>query len=147
VPEPPQRKAWRAAGVAPVSVVWLVGIPIGGPLYVLQKNYAGDYRSALALVAQFAWLPLVVVLAMGVALAWLTLRLQRKYRRPATAVWTVFIFLLGVPGFVAYWLEHRRPKLEACPECDQVVPRDRAACAACNEPFPPPAPVGTEIFA
>ena len=147
VPEPPERKAWRAAGVAPVSVVWLVGIPIGGPLYVLQKNYAGDYRSALALVAQFAWLPLVVVLAMGVALAWLTLRLQRKYRRPATAVWTAFVFLLGVPGFVAYWLEHRRPKLETCPECDQVVPRDRDACAACNEPFPPPAPVGTEIFA
>ena len=89
----------------------------------------------------------MIVLVISAVLAWLTWLLQRKYRRPATALWTAFVFLLGAPGFVAYWLEHRRPKLERCPECGQIVPRDRDACSDCSTPFPAPTLVGTEIFA
>ena len=131
----------------PISALWLVGMLLGAPLYFIQMNSAADYPSALAMVGGIAWPPLVIVLAVSAVFAWLTWRLQRKYRRPATALWATFAFLLGLPGFVAYWLEHRRPKLEPCSECGQIVPRDRDACADCRTPFPAPPPVGTEVFA
>ncbi len=147
LPETPRKKAWRMSWLAPVPLLWLLGIVLGAPLYMLQTYGATDYPTALALVSGIAWPPLIVVLAISAVLAWFSLRLQRNYRRPATAVWAAFVLLLGVPGFVAYWLEHRRPKLESCKECDQIVPRDRDACAACNAPFPAPPLAGTEIFA
>jgi predicted amidophosphoribosyltransferase len=62
-------------------------------------------------------------------------------------VWVTFVLLLGLPGFLAYLIEHRRAKLETCSECGKVVPRDREACAACDAEFAAPARVGTEIFA
>jgi hypothetical protein len=147
VPEPPRNKAWKASVALPVPVVWVVGMVLGAPLFCIQNYFADDYASALSLVGGVAWPPLVVVLAIAAVLTWLTLRLQRKYGRTSTGVWAVFVFLLGVPGFLAYWLEHRRPKMETCAQCGQVVPRDRDVCAACQSSFPPPAPVGTEIFA
>jgi hypothetical protein len=147
VPPPPRKAAWKMGGGVPVPIVWLAGTVVGAPLYFVQTYRADSYADALAKVGEIAWPPLVAVIAIGVALAWLTLRLQRKYRRPATGLWTAFVVLLGVPGFVAYWLEHRRPRLQPCSECGHIVPRDRDACADCNTPFPAPRPVGTEIFA
>jgi hypothetical protein len=147
VPESPRTKAWRAGLLMPIAVLWLAGMLLGAPLYFVQMNSAADYPSALALVGSIAWPPLVIVLAVSAVLAWLTWRQQRKYRRPATVLWTAFVFLLGLPGFVAYWLEHSKPKLESCAECGQIVPRDQDACADCNTPFPAAPPVGTEIFA
>jgi hypothetical protein len=131
----------------PISALWLVGMLLGAPLYLIQMNTAANYSTALAEVGRIAWPPLVIVLAVSAALAWLTWRQQRKYCRPATALWTVFVFLLGLPGFIAYWLEHRRPRLETCSECGQIVPRDRDICADCSTPFAAPPPVRTEIFA
>jgi hypothetical protein len=147
VPESQQKKAWKASGIAPVPIGWVVGVLLGVPLVLLQWNDAADFTSALSQTFDVAWLPLIVVMLIGIALAWLTMRLQRKYRRPATGLWTAFVFLLGVPGFAAYWLEHRRPNVEKCGQCGEVVPRDREACAACDAPFPAPPLVGTEIFA
>jgi hypothetical protein len=138
----------RSMGVfAPVPIGWLVGTAVGAPLYLLQSNHKADFGEAFAYFADVAWPPLVAVLIVGIVLAWLTLRLQRKYRRAGTAPWTVFVGLFGVPGFLAYLVENRRTKLEACPQCGEIVPRDRDACAACNTEFAAPAPVGTEIFA
>jgi hypothetical protein len=147
VPEPPRRRAWAYCGLMPAPIVWLVGTVLAEPLFFVQTYRADDYASALVQGGEIAWPPLVVVLAVAAALAWLAWRLHRKYRGAAPGVWAAFVLLLGVPGFIAYWLEHRRPKMEACPECGQIVPRDRDACAACRATFPPPAPVGTEIFA
>jgi hypothetical protein len=147
VPDPPRKTAWKASGLLPVPIVWIVGMVVGAPLYCIQHYHADDYASALALVGGIAWPPLVVVLSVAAVLTWLTLRLQHKYRRGATGVWAAFVFLLGVPGFIAYWLEHRRPKVERCAECGRIVPRDRDVCASCRAVFPTPSPVGTEIFA
>jgi hypothetical protein len=147
VPESDRHKAWRLAAMVPVPLGWLLGTTLGDPLLQIQANKAGDYLAALQNTFTAAWPPLVVVLAIGVLLSCLTIRFQRKYHRPATAAWSVFIFLFGISGFLAYWLEHRRPKMEACPECGQIVPRDRDVCAACRSPFAPALPVGTEIFA
>jgi hypothetical protein len=114
---------------------------------MLQTNDVPTYADGLAKVFGLAWPPLVLVIVVGAALAWLTYRLQQKYRRPGTGAWVTFVLLLGLPGFLAYWLEQRRPKLEACGSCHAIVPRDRDACAACDSQFPAPPLVGTEIFA
>ena len=122
--------AWAGSLLAPIAIVWIAGFLLEAPLALMQMNLAGDFRSAEVLVAHAAWPPLIVVLVVAAVLAAWTLRLQRKYRRPATAAWTTFVFLFGVPGFLAYLVENRRPKLEACVQCGQWAPRDRDACAA-----------------
>jgi hypothetical protein len=138
---------WMATAVAPSPIAWL-GMLMGyAPFYWLQRYDVPTYADALARGFGIAALPFVVVIAISIALAWLTYRLQRKYCRPATGLWTTFVLLLGLPGFIAYWLENRRAKLETCESCDQVVPRDRETCAACDAQFPTPPLVGTEIFA
>jgi hypothetical protein len=147
VPESRHKTAWKVSGAAPVPIGWLIGVLIGAPLVLLQLNEADDYNAAFSQAIDAAWQPWIAVLLIGAALAWITIRLQRKYRRPATGLWTAFVFLLGIPGFAAYWLEHLRPNVEKCAQCGQVVPRDRDTCAACDAPFPAPSPVGTEIFA
>ena len=87
------------------------------------------------------------MIALSAVLAWQTVKLQRKYHRPATRVWATFVFLLGLPGFLAYLVEQRRPKMEACPQCKENVPRDRSACASCHTEFLAPPRLGMEIFA
>ncbi len=147
VPSSPEAIAWRSCIYAPIPVAWVVGFIAAGPLYMLQTNFFHDYASALGFVANNAWVPLIVVLVLGIVCTWFTLRLQRKHRRSESAVWAVFVFFFGVPGLLAYSIEHRRAKLEDCPQCGEVVPRDRNTCAACNAEFAPPPRVGTEIFA
>jgi hypothetical protein len=90
---------------------------------------------------------MLAVLLAGLAFALLTLRQQQKYRRPGSVVWAVFVFLFGVAGYAAYFIEHRLAKLEACPQCGEIVPRDREVCADCNTEFALPARIRTEIFA
>jgi hypothetical protein len=147
IPASPQTTARKASMAIPVTIVWLVGLVLGAPLYLLQINYVADFAEGFSFVASIAWPPLVAVIVIAAALAWWTLRLQRKYRRSGSAAWVVFVFLFGVPGFLAYLVEHRRAKLEACSQCDEIVPRDREVCAACDAEFAPPARIGTEIFA
>jgi hypothetical protein len=147
VPPTPQEKAWGLSEYMPESIVCLLGVVLGAPLYLVQVNFMPDFASAVAFVTVAAWMPLLVILLVSVVLVLLTVKLQRKYRRSATVAWSVFVFLVGVPGFIAYLVEHHRAKLEACSQCGEVVPRDREMCADCNTEFAPPARVGTEIFA
>jgi hypothetical protein len=147
VPDSPRDSMWMFCAMAPILIAWLAALLIFGPLGLVQTHKAADYSTGLTQTFEDLWPGLVIVLVVSLALAWATWRLQRKYRRSATGLWTAFVFLLGLPGFLAYWLGQHRPKMEACAECGTVVPRDRDACAACKAPFRPPAPVGTEIFA
>jgi hypothetical protein len=146
-PTSPRQTAWQFFSVAQVPIAWIVGVLIVAPLVVLQNLHAPSFTSALAQTFSDTWLPLVLILALSAVLAWLTIKLQRKYRRSSSREWAAFVFLFGPAGFIAYLLQHRRPKLEACAGCGAIVPRDRDACAACATPFAPPARVGTEIFA
>ena len=139
--------AWFAAPAAPVPIGWITVTTLIAPTAMMQSNHVATLPDAWAEVFRFAGLPLLAVLALGVILAWLTLRLQRKYHRRASAVWAVFVFLFGASGFIAYLIEHRRAKLETCGDCGKVVPRDRESCAACKKEFATPPPIGTEIFA
>jgi hypothetical protein len=145
--ESPHATAWAFGALVPVPILYSVGALIGAPLNMVQNYAAPTFAAGVAKSFSVVWIPLACVLALAAVLTWLTIRLQRKYRRPWTGVWATFVFLLGLPGFLAYLVECRRTKLEACPQCGAVVPRDRETCAACEKEFRAPAPVGTEIFA
>ncbi len=138
---------WLALPVAPIPIAWTAVSTMIAPIAMVQSNEAATFQDAWAEIFRMAGIPFLIVLAVGILLAWLTLRLQRKYHRSLSGVWTAFVFLLGVPGFIAYLIEHRRAKLEPCGDCGKVVPRDRESCAACNKEFAPPPQIGTEIFA
>jgi hypothetical protein len=147
VPDSPQATSWFGLGIVPVTIVWVAGIALVAPLVLLQHHDAADFASAVAQCFHIGWAPFVLLIAISGLLAWLTLRLQRKYRRSHSAIWAGFVFLFGLSGFLAYLIEYRRAKLEACTECGEIVPRDREACADCDAEFALPPRVGTEIFA
>ncbi|MEX2316525.1 MAG: hypothetical protein WD669_05195 [Pirellulales bacterium] len=139
--------AWVAAAVVPMPVAWLYFV---GSAFSIDATFAQEdtsHADAVLNTIRQVWPVAAAVAAFGAVLAWLTYRLQRKYHRPASAAWCTFVFLLGPPGFLAYLIEHRRAKLETCPQCKASVPRDREACAVCDTIFPPPQRMGTEIFA
>jgi hypothetical protein len=138
---------WLATLIAPIPAGWITVLGILAPCESLQDNRAETYVGALSQILSDMWPPLLLVALIGGILSWWTWRLQRKFCRSASAAWCAFALLLGVPGFLAYWFEHRGAKLEACGECGQIVPRDRESCAVCNSPFSAPPLMGTEIFA
>jgi hypothetical protein len=142
-----QLQMWSFAAVAPVPLGWILLETVFAPIGLMQSNQADTYAAAVSHALSDSWPQFLVVVALGVILAWRTYRWQHVYRRPATGLWTTFVLLLGVPAFLAYWLENRKAKLESCTSCGEIVPRDRDACAACETQFPAPQPVGTEIFA
>jgi len=146
VPEFPIRQvAWALALVVPLPVFWLGVIALLFPHSTEISPLA--YSDALAYVVGQCWPAAIVVAAVGALLVWITYCQQFKYRRPSTIAWCAFVLLFGVPGLIAYWIEIRRPKLEACRECKAAVPRDREVCANCNALFRAPSRVGTEIYA
>jgi hypothetical protein len=72
---------------------------------------------------------------------------QRLFSEKRAIGWAIFVFCLGIPGFIGYLLHRRWPVLVRCPHCGQETPRDRDACLKCNTAFPPPALKGIEVFA
>ena len=144
---PPSRMAWFAALAAPEPIAWIVGMFAAAPFELLQDRKAETYSAALSTILEIAWPMAILVLVASLVAAWYARRMHRRYFRPNGAAWTTFVFLLGVPGLGAYWLEHQRAKLERCGECGKNVPRDRDACAVCATQFAAPPLVGTEIFA
>ncbi len=60
--------------------------------------------------------------------------------------WMAFVCLLGIPGYVGFWLHRRWPVRLACPACTTPSPRDRPDCAHCGAQFPAPALRGIEIY-
>jgi hypothetical protein len=131
----------------PVPIGYLFGLFFGVPITMLQSNVVSTYPAALSRAFDLGWPGHPTAIVLSVVLAWCTYRLQCRYHRPATGVWTTFVLVFGWPAFLAYWIEHRRPKMESCGQCGNVVPRDRDACVACNSLFPAPPLIGREIFA
>lgn len=105
-----------------------------------------DYPSKFAKALAMFWPALTLVYTVSAALAWLAYRRQMRYALPGAGIWAAFVFLLGLPGWLAYRWHRRWPVLEPCAACQRPAPRDRDTCAACGQLFPPPALVGTEVF-
>lgn len=133
--------------VAPVPAGFALFATVPVPLEYVQQNVEPTYADGLAHTMDIFWPALLVVTFFGCVMTWLVWKWQRKYHRPSTGVWCTFVFLAGLPGLLAYWLEHRRAKLDTCGHCGAAVPRDRDACPSCETPFPAPPLVGTEILA
>jgi hypothetical protein len=140
-------QACFAAVAAPIPIGWIAALGAVAPLAMVQERQAVTYGAALRKIPAPIWIALVAVIVSGAILAWWSLRLQHTYRRRESGIWCIFVFLFGAPALLAYWLEHRRARLETCGECGHLVPRDRDACADCNTPFAAPPRIGTEIFA
>jgi hypothetical protein len=121
------------------------------PFFALNRG--PYYWHAISLPETFSqmiadnWPALAVISAISALLAVLAYRRQMRFALSGAGVWAAFVLLLGVPGFVAYRWHRHWPVLEPCGECHKLVPRDRDACASCGRLFPPPALIGTEIFA
>jgi len=128
-----------------VSVVALGIAPLQPNYQYVSWSDAG-YLERVGMMLTEAWPPLLALVILSAVLAWLALRWHRQYARPHTGAWITLVFLLGVPGWIAYWAYHRKPPLETCPECNKKVPRNRDACASCQQPFAEPKLLGTEVF-
>jgi len=89
---------------------------------VFQKQFSDRVVVSLG----HAWPVLAFVTLMAAGLTWLADRHLRAYREPRSYGWLAFVFLLGLPGYVA-WYCHRRWPI--------------------RHPVPPPQKTGTEIFA
>jgi hypothetical protein len=106
-----------------------------------------SYSAALKRAVGKEWPTLLAAGLVGVVLACVCYRRQRRYGLPWTGVWTVFVLLFGLPGYFGYLAHRAWPVRLPCPHCGQQVPRDRPACFACHRDFPRPAAKGIEVFA
>jgi hypothetical protein len=119
------------------TTYWLPTLAIPGPLpsaliaggalpwlhgYINQSPFADRRNESLGLT----WPVLVFVTLLAAGLTWLADRHMRAVREPRSFVWLAFVFLLGLPGYVAWYCHRRWPV---------------------RDPVPLPEPTGTEIFA
>jgi hypothetical protein len=139
--------SWQAALVEPAPITMFFMALAAGPASYFGALEDANYADALAYSLNNVWQPFIVVCILATVLAWICYRRQRRMVVPWTWFWVGFVFLFGVPGFLAYLFHRRWPVLEKCHVCDQTVPQDREACAACGSEFPTPAPKGIEVFA
>lgn len=142
----PGGRTWYGALVVPVPLVGAARLGLDLANEYLRTGDASTYPEAFAKACREALPAGVVLVVVSAALAVLAYRRQRKYHLPWAGVWAVFVFLGGIPGFLACRFHRNWATCEACPACSQVVPRDRAACARCGIEFPAPAPKGIEVY-
>lgn len=62
-------------------------------------------------------------------------------------LWVLFVFGLGLPGWIGFRYGRTWPALEICPSCEKQIPGNRDACARCGVEFHAPAELATEVFA
>jgi hypothetical protein len=146
-----EQRSWWWTGLLPLASPLAQSFEIAASGKHSWRDYAGmsgpgDY--ALVLWWRDRW-PLAVIALVALALAAACYRRQTRYQASPIEriVWPLFVFLLGVPGWIGYRYCRRWPELEPCPACHQPAPRAGEVCAACRHEFPLPAPQGAEIFA
>lgn len=150
--EPPARvMSWLIAAMLPLPLAMAAMIFGLGPLATQMVEYpdwaTAGYLERVGLILADFWPALAVLVLLSTGLAWFAMRRQREYSRPHPLAWATFIFLLGVPGFLTYWLCYPKPPLTTCRRCGEPAPRDRDSCSSCEQSFPVPALLGTEILA
>jgi hypothetical protein len=137
---------WSAVPIAPLPLAH-AGLTFVVPAFMVQSGAAEDYRTALGRYAGDTWPALLLVLAIGAAAAIAAYRRQRRYGLRYAGTWAALVFLLGVPGWIAYRYHRTWPVLEECAACHQASPRDRERCVDCGAEYPGPELKGIEVFA
>jgi hypothetical protein len=145
VPPKTQEQSLQVASIAPVLLLWVVGMLLVAPLINIQNLRADTFQQGLDQAVE-GWPGLLIVAVISTILTAIVYRWQKKYSRPNTALWTTFVFLTTLPGFFAYWAMHRREPMGACVHCGASVPQDRDVCAHCAAPLPEAKLLGTEIL-
>ncbi len=145
-PENRQAAAWFVTGVVPIPAVLLIGSFAAAATHPRGAE-SPDFATAYADIAAAGWLPFLLLLLVSLVVAVLGYRRHRRITPSEALAWTIFVFLLGPPGFVGYWTHRRWPPKARCEHCGAVVPRDRGTCLACAAEFPPPVLEGIEIIA
>jgi hypothetical protein len=130
---------------SPLTMTYMTAIST--PSGAVNRGEQPDFPTALAGTLADAWPALVTLYSLSALLAWLTYRRQVRYALPGAGAWAVFVFLLGVPGWLAYRWHRTWPVLEECGECRRRVSHDRETCSACGRLFGPAPLMGTEVFA
>jgi hypothetical protein len=150
-PKMPERVLWLGPGQTVVKSADL-------PLLDLPQNRSWTDDLAIAMeppatylvkggFGRSAWNILGCILSLiGAGIGWALLR-RYETSTKAVAGWTVFIFLLGIPGLLTLLCVQEWPAREACPHCKKLRAVDRELCEHCGSPFSPPERNGTEIFA
>jgi hypothetical protein len=133
----------------PSPLVTVAVTAIIRPGELVSTGRAKSYSAGLARGLSEFWPALLISLLAGGGLAWRCYRRQVLYAATGSqrVIWPVFVFLLGLPGWVGYRFGRSWPRLERCQNCGGVVPMDRTTCNACQVSFALPEPKGTEIFA
>lgn len=138
---------WQASTSVPAPLAVATTATVFQPWLYLWQDAEPDIPAALSRSWSEFWLPMAAVSILGVVLAYLCYRRQRKYGLPWTGVWMVFVLLFGLPAYLGYLAHRAWPARLPCPNCGQLAPRDRPTCLACGKEFPTPAMKGIEVFA
>jgi hypothetical protein len=148
--EAPFRPALLACGLAFAlvgAVPFAVAIFFIVPLLLLFFGISNSFAESFAMMSVAGWPALVGLGLLGIGLAVVSYRRQRRLGLEGAALWAVFVALLGVPGWIGYQLHRRWPLTERCTHCGVVAQCDREACFSCHADFALPASKGIEIFA
>jgi hypothetical protein len=145
--QPTPFHAWQGVLCAPAPFLVELFVHVVEPSDRVGTGAAATFQEGWKQSSGTNWPLDVANIVCALALAWWCQRRHRQLGLPLAKAWFVFVLLLGPPGLIGYLLHRRWPVREACPGCGRIVPRDRDACFACSQPFPPPPVSGSEVFA
>jgi len=110
--------AFIAALLTAAPLVFSALMLLFAPLKMADTTYVG---AILQLLTDIWPIALVLVLA-SLAGAYFVYRWQRENDRPHSLRWAVAVFLLGVPGFIAYLILHGRPSAARARRVPAIAP-------------------------
>lgn len=146
-PVRPRTQSLVLAGVFPAPIASGAASLVFLPITLLERKQEETYPQALAATLAETWPAVLLTLLVGGLAAWSAYRRQQRYAQGHAAAWAVFVFVFGLPGWLAHRFHRRWPTMEPCPACGHISPRDRETCAVCCDQLPEPAPLGIEVFA
>jgi len=91
---------------------------------------------------------LAILFAVSAALGIFAFVWARKAGHPKekARLWTAFVFIFGLPGFITFRLAADWPARVRCPICSTKRSLDAEECPGCHAAWAPPERNGTEIF-
>jgi len=106
----------------------------------LQKQIGPGFSSTLQ-AGQI--LVLIALVLSAITFVW-----SRRAEFPARRAWawTAGVFLLGLPGFILFWLAGERPRTVPCAACQRPRKIESERCDHCGAPWPVKPADGTEIL-
>ena len=134
-----------------VTAVALPPVPVG--LYVAHtlqaKNEVPEYPIFVASPGMEHWRRLLITaFSCGALLAVVTFFWARRAGFAAARAWrwAIFVFCLGLPGFLTVRLGAGWPTRVPCPQCARRRSIAADECQECHQTWPTPESNGTEIF-